>query len=181
MMCANNSVHFGLMVVWLFAHCRPIWRSFNSLNYISCNIQYWAVCIQLIHFSFDHCENTCTWSYYHHQIGSITHLPLFRVRSWNMVCDLCLSIFFFLFVISIHVYLFMYYSFIHLYHLSLVFIIIICLSFILFIHYYILSMPHNQCQTTQLPAISQLLNTNLPFFKQKWHVLKIWLEYNTDN
>ena len=25
----------------------------------------------------------CTLSYYHHQIGSMTHLPSFRVRSWN--------------------------------------------------------------------------------------------------
>ena len=28
-------------------------------------------------------------------------------------------------------------------------------------------MPHNQCQTTHLLAISQLLYTNLPFLKQK--------------
>ena len=25
----------------------------------------------------------CTLSYYHHQIGSMNHLPLFRVKSWN--------------------------------------------------------------------------------------------------
>ena len=29
------------------------------------------------------CENTCTLSYNHHQIGSMTHLPLFGGRSWN--------------------------------------------------------------------------------------------------
>ena len=45
---------------------------------------YGSVCIHLTHFSYDDCVNTCTLSYYHyHQIGSMTHLPLFRVRSWN--------------------------------------------------------------------------------------------------
>ena len=45
---------------------------------------YGAVRIQRTHFSYGDCENTCTWSYNHrHQIGSMTHLPLFRVRSWN--------------------------------------------------------------------------------------------------
>ena len=42
-----------------------------------------AVCIQLTHLSYDDCENVCTLFYLHHQIGSMTHLPLFRVRSWN--------------------------------------------------------------------------------------------------
>ena len=30
----------------------------------------------------------CTLSYFHHQIGSVNHWPLFRVRSWNngMLC-----------------------------------------------------------------------------------------------
>ena len=38
--------------------------------------------------------STCTLSYCHHQIWSMTHLPLFRVISWNnMVCAVCLSIF----------------------------------------------------------------------------------------
>ena len=40
-----------------------------------------AVCIQLTHFSYDDCENTCTCnlSHYHHrQIGSMSYLPLFR-------------------------------------------------------------------------------------------------------
>ena len=43
----------------------------------------WAVCIQLTHLSYDDCENKCSLSYYHHHIGSMTHLPLFRVRSLN--------------------------------------------------------------------------------------------------
>ena len=32
-----------------------------------------AVCSQLTHLSCDNCENTCTLSYHHHQIGSINH------------------------------------------------------------------------------------------------------------
>ena len=47
------------------------------------SLLYGAVRIQLTHFSYDDCENTCTLSYYHRQIGSMTHLPLFRVRSWK--------------------------------------------------------------------------------------------------
>ena len=49
-------------------------------------MQHGTACIQLIclfiHFSYDDCGNTCTWSY-HHQIESITLFPLFRVKSWN--------------------------------------------------------------------------------------------------
>ena len=37
-----------------------------------------AVCIQLTHLYYDDCKNTCTLSCYHHQIKSMTHLPLFR-------------------------------------------------------------------------------------------------------
>ena len=44
---------------------------------------YGALRIQLHHFSYDDCENMCSSFYYHHQIGSMTHLPLIRVRSWN--------------------------------------------------------------------------------------------------
>ena len=44
---------------------------------------YEAVRIQVTHFSYDDYENVCTLSYNLHQIGSMTHLPLFRVRSWN--------------------------------------------------------------------------------------------------
>ena len=44
---------------------------------------YEAVRIQVTHLSYDDYENVCTLSYNLHQIGSMTHLPLFRVRSWN--------------------------------------------------------------------------------------------------
>ena len=42
-----------------------------------------TACIRLTYFSYDDRENTCTLSWYHHQIGSMIHLPLFRIRSWN--------------------------------------------------------------------------------------------------
>ena len=46
---------------------------------------YGAVCIQLIYFhlSYDYCENVHTLSHQRHQIGSMSYLPLFMVRSWN--------------------------------------------------------------------------------------------------
>ena len=44
---------------------------------------YGAVRIQLTHWSYDDCENMCTLSYDHIQTGSMTHLPLFSLRSWN--------------------------------------------------------------------------------------------------
>ena len=42
---------------------------------------YGTVCIQINHFSYDDCENMCTLSYYHNQIGSMTHLPLFTAET----------------------------------------------------------------------------------------------------
>ena len=91
--------------IQLFAHyttslpslCRPIW-SYQTVKMLVRHILshvclrlgwfsiifhaiYGAVSIQLTHFSYDNCENTCTWSYYHHQFGRITHLPLFMVKS----------------------------------------------------------------------------------------------------
>ena len=63
---------------------RPIGIIVRS-NYQFSFMQHMCLCvfIQLTHFSYDDCENTCTWSFYHHQIGSMTHLPLSKVRSWN--------------------------------------------------------------------------------------------------
>ena len=48
------------------------------------SIIYRDVRIQPIHFFYGHCENGWTLSYYHHQIWSMTHLPLFRARlAWK--------------------------------------------------------------------------------------------------
>ena len=57
-----------------------------------------AVYIQLTKFSCDDCENTCTSSFYHHQIGSMNHLPLFRARSWN-TCMCCVSFYVLIYLI----------------------------------------------------------------------------------
>ena len=53
---------------------------FSQLSFM----QYMGLCLfNLPIFSYDDCENICTWSYYHHQIGSMTRLQLFWVMSWN--------------------------------------------------------------------------------------------------
>ena len=73
----SNKTH--ILTHWLLG---DINQRLNQLSQLfSCNI--WAVRIQLTHFSYNDCENTCKLSYYHHQIGIITHLPLFMVRSWK--------------------------------------------------------------------------------------------------
>ena len=41
-----------------------------------------AACFQFTHFPCNW-ENIYTLSYYHHQIVSTNHYPLFRIRSWN--------------------------------------------------------------------------------------------------
>ena len=106
-MCANNKVHYDPMVVFLclhitlphYHHDADLYESVELLKYVSCisclecvseiksilkiifHAIYGAVRIQLIYFSYDYCENMCTLSNHHHQFGSMTHLPLFRVRS----------------------------------------------------------------------------------------------------
>ena len=56
--------------------CRRLIQ-FSQLSFM----QY--MCIQLTHKSFGDCENTCTLFYHHHQIGSLTHVRLFRIRPRN--------------------------------------------------------------------------------------------------
>ena len=57
-------------------------RKIKSVFSIIFHEIYGDVCIQRTHFSHDDCENTL--SYYHRrQIGNMTHLPLFKVRSRN--------------------------------------------------------------------------------------------------
>ena len=109
MVCTNNRVHYGLMVVYGYLHITlphyhhyailfegiALLKCLSNIFCVECvsknrsvlsiifHAIYGAVCIQLTHFSHDDCENTLNWSYYHHQIRSMTHLPLFRVSSWN--------------------------------------------------------------------------------------------------
>ena len=105
-MCANNRVHSDLMVVLVclritlhhyqqsYLRVLDLHNAFqvhsvewgyeiNSIILVICHAIYGAVYIQLTHSSYDECEIICTLSYYHHQIGSMTHLPLFRVSLWN--------------------------------------------------------------------------------------------------
>ena len=63
--------------------CLQCVSKIKSILSIIFNAIYGAVCIQLTHFSYDDCENMSTLSYHFKQIGSMTHLPLFRIWSCN--------------------------------------------------------------------------------------------------
>ena len=76
---------------------------FMSILAIVFHATYVAVCIQFTHFSYDDCQNTCTWFYYHNQIGSMTHLPLSRVRSWNNGILVSLYVFLYSFYIVVSI------------------------------------------------------------------------------
>ena len=51
---------------------------------------YGAVRIQLTYFYYDDCENTCTLSYWHHQIRSMTIYHCLGLGHETMVCAVCL-------------------------------------------------------------------------------------------
>ena len=111
-MCAlilrkNNQIHYDLMVIFVCLHFTlPQYRYYvgvsediELLKCLPCTLEcmskiksilsiivhalYGAVCIQFTHVSYDVCEIMCTLSYWHHQIGSVIHLPLLMGRSWN--------------------------------------------------------------------------------------------------
>ena len=87
MMCANNRIHYGLMVVFICLHVTlahylhyagisegtellkrfsgTFWSSVSIINKLSqlYFMQYMELCTQLIHFSDDDCENTCALTY----------------------------------------------------------------------------------------------------------------------
>ena len=54
-----------------------------SINSQLSIIQYMGLCVLSLLISFVMIERIYILSYYHHQIGSMNHYPLFRVRSWN--------------------------------------------------------------------------------------------------
>ena len=54
-------------------------RQFSQLSFI----EYMGLCVFSLPISPVMIVRMCTLSYYHHQTGSMNHLPLFRVRSWN--------------------------------------------------------------------------------------------------
>ena len=100
MMCINNRAHYGLVVVFICLHnTLPPYHYADvseglelvkCLSTIFCRVCtrwifhaiYEVVCVQLTNWSYDECDNAVTSSYHHHQIGCMTNLPLFRVRSW---------------------------------------------------------------------------------------------------
>ena len=119
-MCANNQVHYGLMVLYGYLHITlphyhaDLSESIELLKYLSdifclkcvsmirsvlsiiVHAIYGAVCIQLTHFPYDDCENTCTWSYYHHHVWTVC--CCLGLSHETMVCALCLSIFLYIYV-----------------------------------------------------------------------------------
>ena len=117
MMCANNPVHYGPVVVFVFdcalryliiiimqtclkilnfkntcqVHSVECVSKIESIIWIIFHSIYAAVCIELTHVSYGD-ANTCTLSCYHYRIGSI-HLSLLRVFGHEtMVCALCIFI-----------------------------------------------------------------------------------------
>ena len=103
-MCANHRIHYNLNDIFVFLHITLSdyhhKADFSEItNYIKCWVCsvecvskiksiisiifyaiYGVVCFQLTHFCFDDCDNIFTFSYYHHQIGSINHKALLRIR-----------------------------------------------------------------------------------------------------
>ena len=105
-MCVYNRVYYSSMVVFVCLNITlPKYHHFAEVpesielkecaHFVACVFKikpilpiifhaiYGAVCIQLTHFSCDDSANTCTLSYYHHKIGIMNNLSLFRVRSCN--------------------------------------------------------------------------------------------------
>ena len=116
-MCANNWIHFSPVVVFVWMHFTlPHYHHFADasegielLKYLSgsfCRVSkiksilsilfhsiHAALSIQLTHFSYDDCENMCTLSHFHHQIGIMTHCHCLGLGHETMACTVCLSIF----------------------------------------------------------------------------------------
>ena len=69
-----------------------VWVRLTILSQLSI-IQYMGLCVFSLPISLLMIEVIYTLSYYHHQIGNMNCSPLFRLRTWTMVCAVCLSIF----------------------------------------------------------------------------------------
>ena len=98
-------IRFGLNIVFVYLyitpsyyhHCANLSEDIKVVKYLSdifcrvCKIKHiisiihyticGVVCFQFTNFPCDGWENIHTLSYNHHQIGSMNHYPLFRVRS----------------------------------------------------------------------------------------------------
>ena len=113
LMCADNRLHYGPMVVIFrlhialhdYNHYANLSEGITLLNCLQgafcleCVSVRWiifhvisgAVCIQLTHLSDDDCENNCTLYYYHyHQVSGMTYLSLLSIISWYN-CMHCMS------------------------------------------------------------------------------------------
>ena len=105
MMSANIRIRFGLQIVLVclystlyhYRNCANLSEGIELIKCLSdvfcrvCKIKYilfpllsnisGAVCFQFTHFCCDGWENIYTFSYHHHQIGSMNYCPLYKVRS----------------------------------------------------------------------------------------------------
>ena len=109
--CSCSQGTTGLLSSWEWhiVYCEMYRETYRIVNQVSWNVSYrdqsvsfhpyvWVrlrICSQLyiVHnmglcefslpISLVMTERIYTWSYYHHQIGSMNYYPLFRVRSWN--------------------------------------------------------------------------------------------------
>ena len=59
-----------------------VWERLSIFSQVSI-IRYMGLCVFSLPISLVMIERIYTLSYYHHQIGSMSYYPLFRVRSWN--------------------------------------------------------------------------------------------------
>ena len=113
--CTNNPVHHGPMVVFVCLHItQPHYHHYvdvsesielldacqvHSVGCVSTSILsiifhavFGALCIHFIRFSYGDCENTCILSY-HHQIKVWSICHCLRLGRETMVCTICLFIF----------------------------------------------------------------------------------------
>ena len=106
MISANNRIRFVLKIVFAclyitpshYHHCANLPEDIELIKCLSVlfcrvceqdkvcslsNLLYntWGCLFSIYPFPCDDWANIYTWSYYHHQIGSMNYYPLFRVRS----------------------------------------------------------------------------------------------------
>ena len=113
-MCANNWLHCGLKVVFLYLHitlfhyhhyAELIWKYWTYkmlvryIRTVECVSKtpiyysiYGVVSHQLTHFSFDNWANVCTKSYHFHQVENMNHWQCSGLGHNTVVWTVCLAI-----------------------------------------------------------------------------------------
>ena len=112
MVCANNWVHYGLMVVLVCLHIKlPDYHHYadvsESIELFKLLVRYilssaylkfifscyiWGCALLAYPCLIWVCENMCSLFYKYHQIGRMNHLPFSRVKSW--INDMrCMSVY----------------------------------------------------------------------------------------